>query len=153
WGRDSRSWGKSPHSTTATAKDVRVGREDFPQEYVGAPEFAAVRTPLEAYRTAREFLHELILYAHQRHVQVSLMVGELSFVPPNLAPRSAKVHREPVSAYERYCGVALSPGDPVVLDIWDAAMRSLIETYPEADSYGFWNTEHSPDLREPRVAE
>src|SRR4029077_16727558 len=37
WGRDSRSWGKSPHSTTATAKDVRVGREVFPQEYVGAP--------------------------------------------------------------------------------------------------------------------
>ena len=34
-----------------------------------------------------------------------------------------------------YCGVALSPGDPAVLDIWEAAVRSMIESYPEADRY------------------
>lgn len=159
WGLTSRSWGKSTHSTTATGKDVRVGRDVFPQEYVGAPEFADVRTPAEAFRTAHEFLQELIRYAHRRHIQVSLMLGELSFVPPNLAPASVKSPGGPLSGdiarwmYQRYCGIALSPGDPLVLDIWEAAMRGLIESYPEADSYGFWNTEHSPDLREPRVAE
>jgi hypothetical protein len=144
-----RSWGSglSPHITTATARDVRVGREVFPQEYVGAPEFAAVRTPDEAFDTAREFLRELIRYAHQRHVYVSLTLAELSFVPENLADvrKPGMIHR--------FCGVALSPSDPVTLDIWETAMGTLIETYPEADSYGFWTAEHSPDMRDPRTQE
>jgi len=153
WGRESRSWGRSPHSTTGTANDVRVGREVFPQEYVGAPEFATVRTPAEAYRTAREFLHELIRYAHQRHVKVSLLLQELSFVPPNLANVTPELRGEDAYMYQRYCGVALSPADPRTLDIWETAMRALIETYPEADSYGFWTTEHSPEMEDPRIQE
>lgn len=153
WGRESRSWGKSPHSTTGTAKDVRVGREVFEQEYVGAPEFAAVRTPEEAYRTARAFLRELIRYAHQRHVKVSLLLSELSFVPPNLADVRPKDRVQDEYMYQRYCGVALSPADPRTLEIWETAMRAMIETYPEADSYGFWTTEHSPEMHDPRIQE
>ena len=30
-------------------------------------------------------------------------------------------------------------------------MTAIIETYPEADSYGFWAPEHSPDFDDPRT--
>ena len=44
-------------------------------------------------------------------------------------------------------------GEPEVLDIWEAAMLSMIETYPEADSYGVWAPEHSTPVEEaPRQA-
>jgi hypothetical protein len=155
WGRTSRSWGESPHSTTATADDVKVGREIFPQAYVGSADFASVRTPDDAFDTAREFLRGLIRHAHDRHVQLCLLPQELSFVPPNLAALSLTPEmrntEEYKYKYQRYCGVALPPGDPATLDIWEAAMRTMIETYPEADAYGFWTTEHSPDMRDARI--
>ena len=53
---------------SGTAKTVQIGRECFSgsHDYLGPPEFAQVRTQEEAYRTAREFLREVIRYAHQR---------------------------------------------------------------------------------------
>ncbi|MBU4399780.1 MAG: hypothetical protein KKE86_10650, partial [Planctomycetes bacterium] len=95
-------------STSGTAKDVRVGRECFRREYIGPPEFAAVRTPEQAFATAREFLREIIRYAHRRKVQVWLMQGEVPYVPPNLAPAGAK------SLHDQYCGVGIPPDDPAV---------------------------------------
>lgn len=68
WGQTSRSWGNSPHSTTDSRRDVRAGREIFPTDYVGPLEVASVRTTDEAYNTAEDFLHELIRFAHTRHV-------------------------------------------------------------------------------------
>jgi hypothetical protein len=153
WGRTSRSFGESPHSTTGTIDDIKVGREVFGQEYAGPPDFANVQTPDDAFAVAREFLRGLIRHAHLRHVQVCLLPQELSYVPPNLA----NLTREQLGSfeyqyqYQRYCGVAMPPGDPATLDIWEAAMRTMIETYPEADAYGFWTTEHSPDMRDPAI--
>lgn len=115
---------------SGTAKSVVVGRECFREDgYMGPPEFAGVQTQEEAYRTAREFLREVIRYAHSRKVQVWLTVGEIPFVPSDLAPPNSKRGRN------FYCGTAISPADPAVLDIWEAAVRSMIESYPEADRY------------------
>jgi hypothetical protein len=115
---------------SGTAQSVLVGRNCFPQDgYLGPPEFASVQTQEEAYRKAREFLREVIRYAHTRKVQVWLTMGEIPYVPANLVPPASKRGRN------FYCGVALSPGDPAVLDIWEAAVRSMIESYPEADRY------------------
>ena len=115
---------------SGTAHNVLVGRECFPENgYLGPPEFAQVQTEEEAYRTAREFLRELIRYAHTRKVQVWLNMGEMPFVPPNLAPPGSK------RGFEFYCGVSLPHYDPAVLDIWEAAVGSMIESYPEADRY------------------
>ena len=118
---------------SGTAKSVKVGRECFPQDgYLGPPEFAKVQTQEEAYRTAREFLREVIRYAHPRKVQVWLAMGEIPYVPPNLvpAPTAKRLGFGPF-----YCGIAIPHGDPAVLDIWEAAVRSMIESYPEADRY------------------
>ena len=114
---------------SGTAKSVKVGRECFPLEYIGPPEFAKVQTPQQAFKTAREFLREVIRYAHTRKVQVWLAMGEMPFVPPNLVPPTSKKFRS------FYCGVAIPQGEPAMLDIWEAAVRSMIETYPEADRY------------------
>ena len=100
--------------------------------------------------SAVPFLREIIRYAHRRCVQVWLVFGELPFVSPNLAPQSAKVDHgvapSESHSYQRYCGVAVPTGDPAALDIWEAALCAVIETYPEADSYGVWAPEHSPDF-------
>jgi hypothetical protein len=115
---------------SGTAESVVVGRECFPQDgYIGPPEFAGVETEEEAYSTARDFLHEVIRYAHTRKVQVWLAMGEMPFVPPNLIPPTSKKFRS------FYCGTAIPHGEPAMLDIWEAAVASMIETYPEADRY------------------
>lgn len=113
---------------SGTADSVVTGRECFPPNgYMGPPEFAGVQTPEDARRTAREFLREVIRYAHSRKVRVWLASGEIPFVPPNLAPPNVPKMKP------FYCGVAIPHGEPAVLDIREAAMRSMIQTYPEAD--------------------
>ena len=116
---------------SGTARSVKVGRECFPQDYLGPPEFANVQTPEEAYSTAREFLRELIRYAHSRKIQVWLALGEMTYVPPSLV--SAPTKRLGFGPF--YCGIAVPHGDPAVLDIWEAAVGGMIESYPEADRY------------------
>ena len=149
-GKDTRSWGRSVHTTTGTRSDVRVGRECFPHERLCAEEFREVSSEDEAFAVAVPFLREIIRYAHRRCVQVWLVSGELPFVAPNLAPQSAKVDHGAAPSesysYQRYCGVAVPTGDPAALEIWEAALCAVIETYPEADAYGVWAPEHSPDF-------
>ncbi len=154
-GAGSRSWGRSVHTTTGTRADLRIGADCYDHDRLCAPEFLDVDSEEDAYGVAIPFLREIIRYAHQRQVQVRLVMGELPFVPPNLAPQSAKVDHgvAPSESYsfQRYCGVAVAPGDPAALDIWEIAMCAMIETYPEADAYGFWAPEHSPDFDDPRT--
>jgi hypothetical protein len=129
-----------------TAKSVKVGRECFPQDgYIGPPEFAKVQTQKDAYRTAREFLREVIRYAHQRKVKVWLAMAEMPYVPPSLFPSAAKK----LGGY--YCGVAIPYGDPAMLGIWEAATRSMIESYPEADRYWVVGSEYNMSVDDPQT--
>jgi hypothetical protein len=118
--------------SSGTARSVQVGRECFPQDYLGPPEFANAATPEQAFRTARGFLRELIGYAHRRKVQVWLALGEMTYVPPNLAPPGAA---GALGFGPFYCGIAIPHGEPAMLDVYEAAVRSMIESYPEADRY------------------
>ena len=117
---------------SGSAKSVKIGRECFPQDYLGPPEFSKVQTPEQAFGTARDFLRELIRYAHRRKIQVWLAVGEMTYVPPNLASVTGA---KSLGFGPFYCGIAIPHGEPAVLDIYEAAVRSMIETYPEADRY------------------
>jgi hypothetical protein len=127
---------------SGTAKDVRVARECFPSEYIGAPEFANVETQEEAYRTARKFLREVIQYAHSRKIQVWLMIGEVPRVPPNMVPPDVNTPTDLA-----YSGRLMPHGHPDLAPIWEAAVTSLIKNYPETDAFGIWGSEHcaSPD--------
>jgi hypothetical protein len=139
------AWNWGWHSTSGTAKDVRVGEECFPQDYLGPPEFAHVQTQPDAYATARAFLREVIRYAHRRKVEVWLTIGEIPSVPPSLVPPKTK------QFMNRYCGTAIPYGHPAVLEIWEAALQSMIETYSEADAYGIWMAEHAIPTGDPET--
>ena len=125
-------------NTSGTAKEIRIGRGCCPSEYLGAPEFAHVKSQEEAYRTARQFLREVIRYAHSRKIQVWLMIGEIPRVPANMVPLDVST---PPDLF--YCGRLLPGGHPDLVPIWEAAVTSLLESYPEADAIGFWCSEHS----------
>ena len=114
---------------SGTAKSVVVGRECFPKDYLGPPEFEHVQTEEEAFSTARDFLREIIRYAHSRKIQLWLNTGEMPFVPPNLIPPTSKRYRS------FYCGTAIPHAEPAMLDIWEAFVASMIKTYPDADRY------------------
>jgi hypothetical protein len=149
------AWGgKNMFDTSGTARDVRVGRECFPQEYLGAPEFAHVQTPDEAFATAREFLREVIRYAHQRKIQVWIMMGEIPRVPANLGPADAKSLSDlSFITNLSYCGRRLPNGHPDLVPIWEEAFESLIQNYPEADSYGVWTSEGSTEVDDSETQE
>jgi len=120
---------------TFRASDVAIGREHFSGEQVCAPEFQGVTSPEEAHRVARELLTQVIDYAHQRKIQVWLALGDCPTVPPNLGRHSQTGSRQ------QWGGFAIPPGDPAGLEIWTAAVKSTIETYPKADGYWVWLAE------------
>lgn len=120
------------NTMTFTASDVKVGREHFQQERVCAPELQECETPEEAHRAARHLLRQLIKHAHKRKIQVWLGMGDCPGTPPNLG-RFAKYSQGNSST-----GPVPSYDDAAAVGIWEAAVKSMIETYPEADGYWVW---------------
>ena len=91
-GKDSRSWGRSVHTTTGTRADLRIGADCYDHERLCAPEFRDVQSEEDAYRVAIPFLREIIRHAHRRQVQVRLVTGELPLRPaqPGHAERQGR---------------------------------------------------------------
>ena len=101
-----------------------------------------------AYRVARQLLTQVIDYAHERKIQVWLGMGDCPSVAPNLGRKSQ------LGIPHAWAGFAIPPGDPAGLEIWNAAVKSMIETYPKADGYWVWLAEayfHSEDPETKRI--
>jgi hypothetical protein len=128
-----------------TADDVTIGRECFPHRRVCGAEFREVKDVDEATEVARKFLRELISHAHKRKIRFMLLVGCVPFVPLNMVPSDPPGVR---LSYE-WSGVVSSPGHPAIVDIWEAATRQMIETFPDVDFYGFWGSEFCPAVSDP----
>jgi hypothetical protein len=131
-------------ATAATfgASDVKIGREHFAGEKVCAPEFQNCDTPEEAHRAARELLREVIRYAHSLNIRLWLGMGDCPGTPPNLGRHAPHAHFDPLM------GSVVPAGDPAGVEIWNAALDSMVKTYPEADGYWLWLSEdyyHSAD--------
>ncbi|MGO8747932.1 MAG: hypothetical protein ACLQNE_18310 [Thermoguttaceae bacterium] len=118
-----------------TAEDVKIGRDLFKHQRVCAPEFQRVQNQEQAYQVARAWLTQAIDYAHQRKIQIWLGKGDCPSVPPNLAKHS------PRATGSMFGAPFLPPGDSVGAEIWEAAISSMIETYPRADGYWIWLAE------------
>ena len=116
-----------------SGRDVVVGRDHFPDEWLFAPEFQGCSTPEQAHAAARDFLCKVIDHAHRRRIRIWLGAGDCPFVPPNLARRST---RGPT-----LFGIAIPPGDPAGAHIWTEILCSMVDTYPEADGYWLWLAE------------
>jgi hypothetical protein len=121
-------------SGTFTYDDVAIGREQFTGRKPCAPEFQPCDTPEDAYRVARQMLTAMIRYAHERKLEIWLGVGDCPGVPANLGRYAGQ------GEYTDF-GRMIPPGDPAGVEIWSAQMRSIIETYPEADGYWMWLAE------------
>jgi hypothetical protein len=128
--------GEDTISVSGTVADVRVGRECFPGEYLGAPEFAGVEKAADAYGVAREFLREVIRHAHSRKIQVLLGLGEIPYLPESLVPPEDTDQK-----FKWYCGSMVDAEHPDIVPIWGAAVDALVESYPEADGIFFWSAE------------
>lgn len=125
-----------------THDDVVIGRECFTHRKPCAPEFQHCQNQADAFRVARQLLHDMIAYAHERKIEMWLGAGDCPSVPPNLTkPTDLNAHGF------LDCPV-LEPGDPNGVSIWSAMLDSMVQNYPEADGYWLWLAEmyyHSED--------
>jgi hypothetical protein len=115
-------------------KDVVVGRELFKGKKKIAPaEFQEVETPEQAFRVAKEFLTEIIRYAKTRKIKVWLCIDPTT-MPGNLA-RYARRATNLQIPFHPILGTHICPADPVLHEINESRLKSLVETYPEAEGY------------------
>ncbi len=89
----------------------------------------------EAFQAARQWLTQAIDYAHQRKIKIWLGAGDCPTVPPNLAKHS------PLATGDFFNARFMPPGDSAGVEIWEAMVASMIETYPKADGYWIWLAE------------
>ena len=125
-------------TATFTPSDVEIGRSHFKQKRFCAAEFQEVGSPEEAHRAAPDLLRQIIKHAHQRKIEVRLGLGDCPAVPPNLGRHAGSPITTP-SAW--FFGPFIPAGNPAGLGIWKSAVKSMMETYPEADGYWVWLAE------------
>lgn len=135
WARDFGS-----HMTT----DMQVGKEHFKEAGVyprlEPPEFQHIENNEEAFTAAQHYLREVIRYAHSRKIKVWLDIDATS-VAPNLARYTTRTLNLP---FNPIFGTFICPDNPVSWQLNDARLRSLIETYPDADGYFLYLPEAYP---------
>ena len=119
--------------------DDMPGRRLFGQE----PEFWNPDLPLPGAGTdalitaAVKHCHELVDYAHSRGI-ASSMVGSITDFPKELA--AVLPETQPVQQLGQLTvspGPTVRPDNPVLIDVAGTILRTLVDTYPDIDSYGF----------------
>lgn len=134
------------NTQTYTAEHMPLGAPEFGRQRVGSAEFQTCETPAQAHALARELLNAVIDHAHRRGIEVWLGAGDCPGTPPNLGR-----HADQVIYWTTQCGLVIAPGDPVGLQVWEAAMRSLIEAYPAADRFVVGLAEWAVQAETPEV--
>jgi hypothetical protein len=131
-------------------QDLQVGRELFKGKKKIAPaEFQNVETPEQAFRVAKNFLTEIIRYAKTRKIKVWLCID-----PTTLPGNMARFARRAINRhlpFDPTLGTHMCPADPVLHEINESRLKSLVETYPEAEGYFLYIPEmypHCPDERD-----
>jgi len=123
-------------------KDMTVGREHFKNPRIAPPELQDVETPDQAFQKAQDLLRAVIAYAKTRKIKTWLAIDPVS-VPPNLARfarnRTGDLPFQPVLG-----GAYMCPADPVAHEINASRLKSLFQTYPEAEGYFLWFPELYP---------
>jgi hypothetical protein len=116
--------------------DMVVGQEHFKSAGVyprlEPPEFQHIENNEQGFETAEKYLHELIAYAASRKIKVWLQLDGTS-VAPNLARYTTRALALPFDAF----GTFICPDNPVSWELNENRLKSLVQTYPEAEGY-FW---------------
>jgi hypothetical protein len=129
---------------TQWTSEVEVGRDKFKAAgiYPGLapPEFQNIRDPEQAFAIARNFLREIIDYAKGRKIHVWLGIDATS-VSPNLARFTTRTSDLP---FDPIFATFTCPDNTVSLELNEARLKSLVQTYPNADGFFMWLPETYP---------
>jgi hypothetical protein len=124
--------------------EMEVGRDKFKAAgiYPGLapPEFQNIREPEQAFEIARNFLRQIIDYARSRKIQVWLGIDATS-VAPNLGRFTTRTLTLP---FDHIFATLTCPDNPISLELNEARLKSLIQTYPHADGFFMWMPETYP---------
>ncbi len=132
------------HFGSYLVRDLPVGKELFKGKKKIAPaEFQNVETPEQAFATAKAFLTEIIRYAKSRKINVWLCIDPTT-LPGNLA-RYARRATNLEIPFHPILGAHMCPADPVLHEINESRLKSLVDTYPEAEGYFLYLPEMFPD--------
>ncbi|MEN6601847.1 MAG: hypothetical protein ABFD86_05475, partial [Bryobacteraceae bacterium] len=116
--------------------------EHFTQPRLAPPEFQNVETPEQAFAVAQNMLRQVIAYAKTKKIKTWLAIDPVS-LPANLA-RHARARTGDLPFHPIMGGVYVCPVDPVVDEINENRLKSLVSTYPEAEGYFLWFPELYP---------
>lgn len=124
--------------------EMKVGEEHFKKAGVyprlAPPEFQHIENNEQAFEAAQKYLHETIAYAAKRKIKVWLSIDATSVVP-NLARYTTRTLSLP---FHPIFGTFTCPDNPVSLELNENRLKSLIETYPEAEGYFLFLPEAYP---------
>jgi hypothetical protein len=104
------------------------------------PEFQNLKDPGQAFQVAQTFLRDIVDYAKSRKIEVWLGIDATS-VAPNLAKYTTTTTNLP---YDPIFGTFICPDNPVSLELNEARLKSLFQTYPAADGFFMWLPEGYP---------
>jgi hypothetical protein len=124
------------------SRDMVVGREHFTSPRLAPPEYQNVETPDQAFEIAQNMLRQVIAYAKVKKIKTWLAIDPVS-LPANLA-RHARARTGDLPFHPIMGGVYMCPVDPVVDEINENRLKSLVSTYPEAEGYFLWFPELYP---------
>ena len=124
--------------------EMEVGKDKFKAAgiYPGLapPEFQNLRDSEQAFRIAQTFLSDIIDYAKSRQIEVWLGIDATS-ISPNLAKYTTRTSNLP---YDPIFGTFMCPDNPVSLELNEARLKSLLQSYPAADGFFMWLPEGYP---------
>ena len=124
--------------------DMTVGQEHFKQAGVyprlAPPEFQHIESNEDAFTAAQDYMRETIKYAASRKIKVWLDIDATSVVP-NLARYTTRVLTQP---FHPIFGTFICPDNPVSLELNESRLKSLVDTYPDAEGYFLFLPEAYP---------
>jgi hypothetical protein len=116
--------------------EMVVGQDHFKAAGVyprlTAPEFQHIEDNEQAFDAAQKYLHAMLAYASSRKIKVWLQDDGTS-IAPNLARYTTRTLALPFGAF----GTFICPNNPVSRELNENRLKSMVQTYPEADGY-FW---------------
>jgi len=127
---------QSGHAATWPASRISVGRDRIPGEYCGMPGGPNPEIAIPRLQQAFE-------YARSRGLKTGVGI-ELSVVPvlPRAIPDGDFVGPKPATTSEAITPDNLDPTSASAEAISRARLKALVETYPHADYYTIWYSEH-----------
>jgi hypothetical protein len=113
--------------------DMKVGVEHFKGVGVyprlAPPEFQHVENNEQAFEAAQKYLRDMIVYAASRKIKVWLAIDATSVVP-NLARYTTRTLSLP---FHPVFGTFICPDNPISLELNESRLKSLVQTYPQAE--------------------